>query len=103
MPNPEQWRERQVDGQYLVDSGLLYMINRDYLHPVGLALTVKSGAICLKDSRLEPEKMIFTKEVVIAGYAKLRKFMEEFGNAQMERRVTELGWSTQPQLYGEKK
>jgi hypothetical protein len=104
VPNNEQWNQRPVDSKFLIDSGLLYIINRDFMHPLGLALTInKEGSISIKDCRAEPEKMTFTRDVVVAGYKKLRKFMEEFGNLQMDKRIAKLGWSTQPQIYGEKR
>lgn len=98
-----EWQERIVDGQFLVDSGLLYMINREILHPIGLALSVTTdGKLLIKAMLDKPEEMIFKKEMVIKGYAKFKQFMLSFGNQQIEKRQEKLGWGTQPQIYGEK-
>jgi hypothetical protein len=92
----------QISGQFLVDSGLLYIINREILHPVGLALTVtNNGAILLKSALDNPEIMVFNRETVIAGYAKFKKFMASLGNQNMDIRKEKLGWTTQSQIYGE--
>jgi hypothetical protein len=100
MPDSKQLE--QISGQFLIDSGLLYMINREILHPVGLALSITSnGTILLKSALDNPAIMVFNRETVITGYAKFKKFMKTLGNRQMDIRKDKLGWTTQPQIYGE--
>lgn len=100
MQEKISWKDRTIDPQFLIDSGLLFEINRTILHPVGLALTIKKDeqgkqAISIKDNREAPEQLIFGKDLRDACKAKLSKFMQEFGNAQIDKRIKRLGWACQ--------
>lgn len=87
--------------KFLVDSGLLFEINRTILHPLGLALevvleedgTMKVGD--LWDYRNDPEGMLYDAESFRDGMAKLETFMKEFGTAKLEQRKRELGFVVQ--------
>jgi hypothetical protein len=101
-----KWVNRKADLQFLIDSGLLFAINHQVLHLVGLALTVskdKAGnqALVVKDARANPETLVFSKEVISSAYAKLQSFILEFGGNQMDVRRNKLGWSLQPLIYGD--
>lgn len=98
-----KWSERPADFQFLVDSGLLFEINRTVLHLFGLALAIerdqKTGqlrlASQLKDNREHPEALTYDANTWELGRMKLEKFMEEFGNGQIEKRDDALGWGCQ--------
>lgn len=95
-----KWLERPVDVSFLLDSGLLFEINRSILHLVGVALAVKKNeqgklALTIKDSRAEPEKLVFDPDILLAGKEKLQVFMTEFGRSQDERRISKRGWGCQ--------
>lgn len=94
------WSDRPADIQFLLDSGLLAFINREVLNPVGLALVAKKkpdGALSLaiKDSRAEPEALVYNKVDLGTAQDKYRKFMKDFGDAQLDRRRKRLGWGSQ--------
>lgn len=104
----QDWKERKLDPIFLLDSGLLFEINRQFLHPVGLALTVRKGnngqlEIGIKDGRLTPDEMIFTPETYEAGCAKIKEFLENFGYEQMRKRENKLGWGVQSNYLPEAK
>ncbi len=94
------WMNKELDAAYLLESGILFEINRSILHQLGIAMVVKKEEngkliLCLKDNRDKPEINIFTKDVYEKGHIKLRKFMYEFGHQQMRKRSDALGWSSQ--------
>lgn len=95
------WAERSADFKFLADSGLLFEINRSILHLFGLALTLKqdeNGVITLgelKDCRSQPETLLFDQATYTIGNDKLKAFMMEFGNRQLERREAALGFGCQ--------
>lgn len=95
------WKSRPLDASYLLDSGLLFEINRTTLHPLGLALTVSTdpqsgkSRLTFKDARTAPETLVFDKNAYEVGTLKLRQFMEKFGKAQMDVRRSRLGWGYQ--------
>lgn len=89
--------------KYLYDSGLLFAINHQLLHPLGLAFDIivdeKTGEVELGgvwDYRDHPEGILFKDETLIHGMEKLSKFMEEFGNNKLQERYNELGFIQQP-------
>lgn len=93
----------KVDGQYLINSGLLFMINWCLLNPVGLALCVGKDGLTLKDCRDNPDSLVFDKATAKKALRKCRDFQNKFGSKQNQKRVAKLGWDTQPiyHLYGE--
>lgn len=104
----QNWKEKKLDPIFLLDSGLLFEINRQFLHPLGLALTIRKSSngdleIGIKDGRLIPDEMIFTPETYETGCAKIKDFLENFGYAQMRKREEKLGWSIQSNYLPEAK
>lgn len=86
-----EWMQKPLDIQYLLDSGLLFEINRSILHMLGIALTVKKNEegelrLELKDSRLRPDELIFSEEIFEQGKAKREAFMKNFGYEQIRVR-----------------
>jgi hypothetical protein len=92
---------------FLVDSGLLFEINRRILHPLGLALCVTtseeeipnegpSSTFSILDAREDPEGWCFEDDTYLEGKAKLDAFLEcqQFQEKMMARRVS-LGYVIQ--------
>jgi hypothetical protein len=99
--NPS-WQDKKLDAKFLLDSGLLFEINRTTLHLLGISLVVRKSEdgkffLALKDNRRSPEQTTFNNESFAVGKSKLAKFMDEFGNEQLNRRRNILGWAFQPQ------
>ncbi|MNQ93977.1 hypothetical protein D3C85_1094680 [compost metagenome] len=96
----------QNPGTFLIDSGLLFKINREILHPLGMALSIDTGEehedqvmIKLWDCRDESEGVLYgveKQDIVALGEAKLEKFMQEFGNAKHDERMKTCGFVIQP-------
>jgi len=92
IPNP---------GKFLVESGLLFKINREILHPLGLALTVtldgedKTVTINVLDGRHSPEGILFTDEMLTGGIEKLQKYMDKHGYQAIDSRQQYLGFKIQ--------
>jgi hypothetical protein len=88
-------------GKFLVDTGLLFEINRKILHPLGLALAVilgedsKTVEFSVWDLRTDPEGIIFSKESFEQGIEKLAKYMEERGSNAIDARRKSLGYVVQ--------
>lgn len=98
-----KWDELPLDGQFLLDSGLLFEINRSTFHPLGLSMAVKDGKIYLQDFRTKPDKTIYSAEKYKEGVNKLRNFLKRFGTRQMELRRKKLGFGFQPDPNKENK
>ena len=98
----KSWFQRAADFQFLVDSGLLFEINRSILNPVGLALTLKKTPEAklvlsenLKDCRENPEAALLDVASFENGKRKLQEFLVAFGHKQMDTRRDRLGFSVQ--------
>lgn len=95
------WKNRPLDPSFLVDSGLLFEINKTTLHPIGMALVVASdpktgqSRLILKDNRANPELAVYDTAVWELGQEKLRAFMETYGGSQLDKRRQKLGWGVQ--------
>lgn len=86
--------------KFLLDTGLLFEINRRVLHPFGLALEVvvedkKVVLGKLWDCRKDPEGIIYTEETFKDGQDKFNKFMEEFGKEKIKTRENIMGFIEQ--------
>lgn len=95
---PTFWTDRVADAYFLADSAMLFEINRNILHPVGIALAAteieNKPMLILKDNRKEPYT-IYSKEKLIKGIRKLENFMSNFGRNQLSYRRKLIGYSTQ--------
>lgn len=94
------FRSDEIDIDYIIESGLLFEINRTIFHLFGMALTVKideqgKKQWSFKDLRERPEEAHFSPEVFRQGKKKLEKFLSEFGRAQVSRRSYCMGASCQ--------
>lgn len=95
MKTPTDWSKKKLDAKWLIDSGLLFEINRNVLHIVGVALTFdQDGNVVLKDMREQPEKAVYDKATYELGKDKLDNF-REFSSKQMDKRRNKLGWAYQ--------
>lgn len=87
--------------QFLLDSGLLFEINRQILHPFGLALPVeidddgKAAFGEIIDFRSDPEGFVYDEEAFEVGKIKYSQFLAEFGNERLETRRELLGYIIQ--------
>lgn len=88
--------------QFLIDSGLLFAINQNVLHPLGLALAVNegeeagtSGEISIWDCRKDPEGILYGDKTFSSGTDKYEKFMQEFGLKKLKEREDLLGYLVQ--------
>ena len=94
-----KWQKR-IDLQEFVDMGYLSELNREFLHPLGLALeyyrqndgTVRLGEVW--DNRDDPEGMIFY-EVDQTKTASVAAEREKFRAVREEK----FGWMIQPADY----
>lgn len=87
----------------LYDDGLLFEINRQILHPLGLAFALSwedenidgepKEAMLLADS--DPEGTVFADETFKDGVAKFKAFMEREGAARLEVRQKAVGFVVQ--------
>lgn len=85
-------RKIEDTAQFLLDTGLLFEINRKVLHPFGLALEIvvsddtgeaKVGK--LWDYRDDPEGMLFAPETFEAGLDKWFAFLKDNKDSLKER------------------
>ncbi len=84
-----------MDANFLLNSGLIFEINRATLHPFGIGLGVVDNKIVLVDNRKSPDKMKFDTNTYEKCYKKLHKFMETFGNEQLEKKRDKIGYAFQ--------
>ena len=87
---------------FLRETGLLFEINRQVLHPFGLALAVipeeeagNLGTFQLLDARNDKEGFLYDPEVYIEGLQKTNAFLQDFGLKKLEERMEELGYIMQ--------
>ena len=85
--------------RFLLDTGLLFELNRRILHPFHMALEVyvdddgKAHLGAIWDGRKDNDGGIwFDEEAYKVGYDKLNAFMKEEGNALLKSRQDKLGY-----------
>jgi hypothetical protein len=86
-----------------VDAGLLFEINRQVLHPLGLAMAVQQdtetgeilGFAGFQDSRDDPEGIIFDAEDFAEARARHQRYLDERGSEALRTRETSLGFCVQ--------
>lgn len=87
--------------KFLHDTGLLFEINRQVLHPLGLALEVNvmdDGQITFGrvwDCRADPEGILFDEDTLRDGYQKHQAYMAEHGAKALVGRKRSLGFTAQ--------
>lgn len=87
--------ERYLTAEELRASGILQEANRQFFHPLGLALQVDLGtdAIRIRDGREDPEGWIFGDGIMTA--ENCRRF-EDFAIPRCIARMKRFGYITQP-------
>lgn len=93
---------KKISPKILLETGLLFEINRRILHPFGLALEIiiddKTGNIELGliwDYRKDPEGMLFCQDAFNEGLKKFNSYKEETGIKKLETRKKKLGFIIQ--------
>jgi len=88
--------------EFLLETGLLFEINRKILHPFGLALEIVIDDDTKKitfgpiwDYRDDPEGIIFEEDSFNVGREKINKFMSDFGDERLKTRFELLGYTIQ--------
>lgn len=93
-------------GQFLLDTGLLWEINRRVLHPLGLAMEVtiqpdgRMTIDSLWDCRDDPEGLVYDPDTFRAGQARFQATMEAWGNEKLAERAVRLGYLVQESPEG---
>jgi hypothetical protein len=97
-PNMEYEYTIKPTGKFLLDSGLLFTINRTVLHPYGLAMGVdtETDEVTIYDARQDPEGWMYTEDMLKHGKEKYDKFLADFGTAKIKERHENLGFVIQP-------
>ena len=95
----------QNPAQYLVDNGLLFAINQNVLHPLGLALELQSteavispevALVRIVDATQSTDELVYGEETFKMGNSKIDKFMQAYGKKKIRQREKKLGYITQP-------
>lgn len=108
LPNDVTWVDPSgwlplLDPVELKESGLLFAINRDYLHPIGLALSVdvnrdlvpfRVGPIF--DGRDDPAGITFADDCIDPEIVAKAEILAESAAVRFARRKTALGFVVQP-------
>ena len=83
--------------QEFMDFGYLAELNRQFLHPLGLALAIdpEDRTVAVWDAREDPEGWSFNSEVILQLSAKAGRVAEEFAT-RMAVRLEKLGYGVQP-------
>lgn len=101
-----EWPKITDPAHFLHESGLLYRINREILHPLGMALSIQlpdyadpptetiTTQLCAFDD--DEEGIIFDDEVMMKAQARETKFMTEVGQQKLDARQNKLGFVIQP-------
>jgi len=77
---------------FLLDNGVLFEINRQVLHPLGLQLDLdvtEDGDACrlvIEDNRDVPDPIYFSAEAFEAGRQKYERYLEEHGRRNLQKR-----------------
>lgn len=99
-------------GGFLKDHGILFEINRQILHPIGMELRFdvddegELRNVKLLDNRSVGEPIYFSPEDFLAGRAKYEQYLKEHGRRNIQKRrrigmVIQTGPTTHPSIMGE--
>jgi hypothetical protein len=94
--------------ELLKDSGLLFELNRQVLHPYGFRLAIRTNwrgkckELILQDDRDYKYGVVYTKEAFIEGMNRIQKYAEEEGWRFPHRRRV-LGGLIQKEPYAKEK
>lgn len=89
--------------RFLMESGLLFEINRRVLHPFGLALAMSQDGEAVTIHGLmavnDPEGIVFTADAFVDGAVKFSRWLEQTGLAHLEQRERGIGFSVQTNAH----
>jgi hypothetical protein len=91
----------RISLKYLHESGLLFEINRQILHPLGLLLSFKPSTSSTTPEELiifqteDDEGFLFPEEAFSEGAAKFSLYLKSIGNERLEKRVKAKGFVRQ--------
>ena len=92
-------KEIKNAAQFLLNSGLLFEMNKKILHPLGLAMAANNSGECfnfyLLDCREDPEGFLFDEPTFEYGKNKLDEYMRNHGSKSLQDREKELGFIEQ--------
>lgn len=88
--------------RFLVDNGLIFEINRQVLHPLGLAMIVdvdrnnrkQLGVTALAETEDETG-FLYDQEAFVVGKEKYTKFLEDGGQERLNARLAKYGFIAQ--------
>ncbi len=88
---------------YLFDNGLIFEMNRTLLHPLGLALSIKTdpnivdgpNQVLVLSKTDDREGFLYNSEDFMSGAAKFSKFMKISGESTILSRHSALGYIRQ--------
>lgn len=103
LPAPHEWKIGAMKaGDFLIESGLLFEINRRILHPLGLAMVAtleEDGSHkindILFDGRHIPGGLEYDQITLVLSEDRLFEFMDEFGVGKMQERKRIKGYVLQ--------
>ncbi|RMH15259.1 MAG: hypothetical protein D6701_10230 [Gemmatimonadetes bacterium] len=78
--------------QFLVENGIMFELNRQVLHPLGMELRIHLDddgdvdSIELLDNRDNPAPIYFSPEEYEAGRARYEQYLNEHGKANLQKR-----------------
>jgi len=84
---------KYLDTKALIDDGYLQEVNRQFFHPLGLALELKDSALRVWDCRADPEGVCFADNVPLRAKATGIAVLE--GQRYAARKLA-LGYWVQP-------
>jgi hypothetical protein len=86
--------------RFLLETGLLFKINHEILHPYGLALELEIGerdfTFGIWDYQNDPEGILYSEKLLKEGAIKLKKYEDETGSKRKITRIRILGFEVQP-------
>ena len=83
---------------FLMDNGILFEINRQVLHPLGLEMHLEAGEegeacrIVLEDNRSVPQPIYFTSDEFEKGRSRYEAYMDAHGAGGTFRSAARSGW-----------
>ncbi|MDT8340059.1 MAG: hypothetical protein RQ751_00985 [Longimicrobiales bacterium] len=78
--------------EFLTENGVLFEVNRQVLHPLGLELQIHLDpegnvtGIELLDNRDNPEPIFFSPEAFLEGREKYQRYLREAGRRNIQKR-----------------
>lgn len=99
---PTSIKKLNNPARFFLEKGLLWKINRDFLHPLGLALEVKiseTGEVefgDVWDYRDDPDGILFNKENMQSGLESWLEFKRLYVDRKHNTRNQALGFVIQP-------